>query len=174
MKIKTVLTLFVLNLMIAPGAFAKNDQAFKPGASEMFQVLINFLDANADTKFTDYDKKTRKQYEGDIANYLIYAQDYKTKFGGVDIENYTKEDLKKLIGEISQEFNVIEAVLSEFKRAREKKPNKIMNQVLVDFVNMFVLIIKTLEAAVEDETLIIDLRKRVKVVEGEVNMLTGK
>lgn len=176
MKIKALLIVSVFNLIFASAAFASSDDnVFKPNARESFQVLLAFLDANADTKFTDYDKRTQKEYEGDIGNYITYAQEYKKKFKNLaqKLDSLTKQDLENFLEEVSREFQVVEAVLREFKRVREKRPNKIMNQVLIDFVNMFVLIIKTLEASVESDTMIAPLRERVQVVEKEVGMLTG-
>jgi hypothetical protein len=177
MKIKVFLvTLTTLFALSAYTVALPNDKAFKPGAQQTFQILLQFLDAHADTKFTDYGLKTQKQYEGDIQTYLRYSQDYKDKFSAIypKLDTYTEQDLIRLLGEISLEFRVVESVLAEFKRARERKPNLIMNQVLVDFIQMFVLVVKTVEGSIVRDDLLGPLRDRVQKVEKEVEELTGK
>ncbi len=187
MKVKALfLNLFLIAgiLIISPAASAQFDNdisakekaGFKPGSKETFQALLAFLEINAATKFTDYDKRTQKEFEGDIANYIFYAKDYDQKFKKLvkNIDTYTEVDLANFILELSNDFQVVEAVLAEFKRTRRKNPNKVMNKVLDNFVEMFVFIVKTLEVTIQDDRFVAGLRDRLNAVESEVAILQKK
>ena len=43
---------------------AKEKAGFKPGSKETFQALLGFLEINAATQFTDFNKRTQKEFDG--------------------------------------------------------------------------------------------------------------
>lgn len=151
----------------SPKSYAQGESlAFKPEAQQVFPVLLNFLNVNANTDFMSYDERVRNTYEGDIANYINYAQDYEQKFIRLseNLGHYTEEDLRYFLEELSNEFTVVEAVVTEHLRKKDRNPNQPENPALTDFIKMFVLIIETLEASVNNDDLLDDLRLRVQAV----------